>query len=62
MVSLLLRRHFQSARQQSPHRRHRHIFHLRQIDIEAGTVLPPLLPYDDFSPPPSQFLDPAKIL
>jgi len=62
LAGLLLRRHLQGARQQSTHGRHRDVFHLRQVNVQPGTLLAPLLPHDDFSPAPGQFLDAANIL
>ena len=62
LLRLLLRRHLQRAGQQRPHRGHGHLFHLRQIDIQPRPLLAPLLPHNDFSPTPSEFLDPANIL
>ena len=62
LAGLLLRRHLQGAGQQSTHGRHRHVFHLSQINVQPGTMLAPLLPHDDFSPASGQFLDPANIL
>jgi hypothetical protein len=62
LVRLLSGPYLQCARQQRPHRRHRHFLHFRQADVEPGTLLAPVLPHDDFSPAPRQFLDPANIL
>jgi len=62
LARLLLRRHLQGAGQQSTHGRHRDVFHLSQVNVQPRAMLPPLLPHDDFSPAPGQFLDPANIL
>jgi len=62
LIGLLPGPYLQRARQQRPHGCHRHFFHLRQADVEPGTLLAPVLPHDDFSPAPRQFLDPANIL
>lgn len=61
-IGLLLRRDLQCARQQRLHGRHRHLFHLGQRHVKARPILAPVLPYDDFSPTPSQFLHSANIL
>jgi hypothetical protein len=62
LAGLLLRRHLQGARQQRLHGRHRHFLHLRQVNVQAWTLLAPLLPHDDSSPALGKFLDPANIL
>jgi hypothetical protein len=54
---LLQCRHLQGAGQQSTHGRHRHLFHLVEIDIQTGSLLAPMLPHNDFSPTLGQFLD-----
>jgi hypothetical protein len=59
---LLLRRCLQGSREQSLDSRHGDVFHLREVDVESGSVLAPVLPDDDFPPPPRQFLDAAKVL
>jgi hypothetical protein len=61
-TGLLLCRHLQGARQQCLDGCHGDLFHLRQIDIKAGSFLAPLLPHDDFSPAVRQFLDVTEIL
>jgi hypothetical protein len=62
LISLLRSGHFQGAGQQGLHRGHRDFFHLREIDIQPGSLLAPVLPHDDFSPATGQFLDPTNIL
>jgi len=61
LAGLLLRRHFQGAGQQPTHRRHGHVFHLRQINVQPRALLAPPLPHDDFSPAARQFLDSLEI-
>lgn len=58
---LLLGRHFQSSGEQGVDGRHGDVFHLRQVDVESGAVLAPVLPDDDFSPPLCQFLDSTQV-
>jgi hypothetical protein len=62
LAGLLLRRGFQSARQQSTHGRHPYILHLGQINVEPRALLAPLLPHNDFSPALGQFLNALEIL
>lgn len=62
LASLLLRRHLQSARQQSLHGCHRYLLHLRQVNVQTRTLLAPILTHNDFPPSLGQFLDPANIL
>ena len=58
---LLLRRRLESPREQGLDSRHGDVFHLSEVDVESGSVLAPMLPDDDFSPPPRQFRDSAKV-
>lgn len=62
LIGLLTGPYLQRPRQQRTHRRHRHFFHLGQADVQTGTLLAPVLPHNDFSPAPGQFLDSANIL
>jgi hypothetical protein len=62
LAGLLLGRGLQRPRQQTPHRRHSDVFHLCQIHVQPGTLLPPVLAHDDFSPPLRQRLDALEIL
>ena len=59
---LLLRRRLEGPREQGLDGRHGDVFHLSEVDVESGSVLAPVLPDDDFSPPPRQFLNSAKVL
>lgn len=61
LAGLLLGRHFQGSRQQTTHGCHTDVFHLGQIDIQAGALLAPVLPNDDFSPPLRKFFDALEI-
>lgn len=62
LLRLPLRRHLEGSREQGLDGRHGDILHLGQVDVETGSVLAPVLPDDDFSPPPRQLLDSAKVL
>jgi hypothetical protein len=59
---LLLRRRLEGPREQGLDGRHGDVFHLSEVNVQSGSVLAPVLLDDDFSPPPRQFLDAAKIL
>jgi hypothetical protein len=59
---LLLRGRLEGPREQGLDRRHGDVFHLSEVDVESRSVLAPVLPNDDFPPPPRQFLDSAKVL
>jgi hypothetical protein len=59
---LLLRRRLEGPGEQGLDGRHGDIFHLREVDVQSRSVLAPVLPDDDFSPAPRQFLDAAQIL
>ena len=61
LAALLLGRHFQGARQQGTHGRHRDVFHLRQIHIQPWALFAPVLSHDDFPPAFRQFLDALEI-
>lgn len=50
LLGLLLGRLVERARKQSVHGRHRHVFHLFEIDAQSRPVLSPVLPDDNFSP------------
>lgn len=61
LLGLLLGRGFERPGQQRLHGSHRDIFHLGQIDIQAGALLAPLLSDDDFSPSLGEFVDVAEV-
>jgi hypothetical protein len=52
---------FQGPGQQRPHSRHRHLFHLIEVDIQTRTLLAPMSTHDDFSPLLGQSRDPLDI-
>jgi hypothetical protein len=62
LSGLLLRRALQGPGHQTSHSRHADVFHLGQINVQAGTLLAPLLSDDDLSPALGQFLDSLEIL
>jgi hypothetical protein len=61
LARLLLGCRLQRARQQTTHGRQAHVFHLSQINVQARTLLPPVLADNDFSPTLRQFRDARKI-
>ena len=60
-VGLLPRRRFQCPGHEAVQGRHRHVFHLRNIDVQAGAFLAPVLPHDNFPPAFGQFFDPLQV-
>ncbi len=61
LTRLLLSRRLQGPRQQTTHGCHADVFHLGQIDIQAGALLTPVLAYDNFPPTFGDFLDTLEI-
>jgi hypothetical protein len=61
LAGLLLGRRFQRPRQQTTYGRHADLFHLGQINVQAGALLTPVLADDDFSPALGEFLDSPQI-
>jgi hypothetical protein len=61
-LGLLTSRRFQGAGQQRPHGRHRHLLHLAEVNVQARSLLAPVAPHDDLSPPLGQFLDADNFL
>jgi len=60
-VGLLTHRRFQSPGHEAVQRGHGDVFHLGDIDIQAGAVVSPVLTHDNFSPAFGEFLDLLQI-
>jgi hypothetical protein len=61
LAGLHLSRRFHGSGQQATHGREAHVFHLRQIDVQTGPLVTPVLAHNDFSPAPGQFFDTLEI-
>jgi hypothetical protein len=60
-VGLLMSRRLQSSCQQALNGCQGDVFHLAQINVQSGTFLAPMLPYDDFPPAFRQFFNALEI-